>query len=848
MWPFRRRSAPLPVVRADWRTLPPLQRVVSPHPLINPVSSFSSRLTSWQNPSFLAPLAHAVGPAEPSGSISDVAAPAAAEPSGWTPVWKSEPAAVPVVSRLAVDSAPAVSPGHVEVAPEPRPEPVQEPALPELVTETANETGPAAAVQRSVPEEPPRPARPRRLGLGEPISPVVQRSVVPSAPEPPSATRVSAQNEPGTEHVVHSPEESGDSASAPILGLAEQVPAGPQQSAEFHEDTPERAVGPVVQRLADVRPSTAEPVRGTATPAVQRTAQGPSEVARSADAPTLQRAPDVRQTGPVEGAGSPTVQRTELGPSVVGEVGSSADRPTLQRAADVRQGGSVPRPVESAVSATVQGPELGPDVPTLQRASDVRQTGIGPGLVGGAVSPAVRRTEQGQSLVARSVDAPTLQRAADVRETGAVPGSVEGAVSATVARSADVPTLQRAVDVRETGAVPGSVEGAVSATVARSADVPTLQQADIRQSSVTPEPARDVASSTVQRAAEQPADVRQTGPIPGPVGGAVPPIVQRTESGPRSAARSADAPTLQRTADILQTSTAPGPASPMVQRAEANAPTLQRAVDHPVDVRRLGPIPGPAEGAVASTVQRTESDPPSTAWSADAPTLQRMPDILQTGAVPGPASPMVQRAEADAPTLQRAVDHPVNGGQNSPGTAALPTVQRLSTVNHTPASPNTRIGDPPTLPQASSPVVQRLVGTAPALPVLTHPEPTGAPTATTTLALPRTDFAEPVAQRFAGTSPPAVQRATPPALPVVATPEPPAPELVQRIVEVQRVEAPQPEPSQPEPPQPEKAQPAAAPSAQNPEELLRKLYDPLLRRLKADLWLDRERRGALTDL
>jgi hypothetical protein len=53
---------------------------------------------------------------------------------------------------------------------------------------------------------------------------------------------------------------------------------------------------------------------------------------------------------------------------------------------------------------------------------------------------------------------------------------------------------------------------------------------------------------------------------------------------------------------------------------------------------------------------------------------------------------------------------------------------------------------------------------------------------------------------------------------------------------IQRVEA-----AQPEAP----AQPA---SGQNAEELLRKLYDPLLRRLKADLWLDRERRGALTDL
>ncbi|WP_425435792.1 hypothetical protein, partial [Lentzea kentuckyensis] len=75
------------------------------------------------------------------------------------------------------------------------------------------------------------------------------------------------------------------------------------------------------------------------------------------------------------------------------------------------------------------------------------------------------------------------------------------------------------------------------------------------------------------------------------------------------------------------------------------------------------------------------------------------------------------------------------------------------------------------------------------------------------------------------------------------TPDPAQPQLVQRTVEVQRAE------TQPET-QPETTQPgtAPAPAQQNPEELLRKLYDPLLRRLKADLWLDRERRGALTDL
>ncbi|MGH3910216.1 MAG: hypothetical protein ACRDRM_05235, partial [Pseudonocardiaceae bacterium] len=40
----------------------------------------------------------------------------------------------------------------------------------------------------------------------------------------------------------------------------------------------------------------------------------------------------------------------------------------------------------------------------------------------------------------------------------------------------------------------------------------------------------------------------------------------------------------------------------------------------------------------------------------------------------------------------------------------------------------------------------------------------------------------------------------------------------------------------------------AAAAASNPDELVKKLFDPLLRRLKTELRLDRERRGMLTDL
>ncbi|MEV3938377.1 hypothetical protein AB0K52_20670 [Glycomyces sp. NPDC049804] len=79
MWPFNRRraeessreSAPAPYApaRAEWRQLPPLQRMVGDQWLVNPPDSLSSRLASWQDPTYLAPLGHAVMPEGPSGAI-----------------------------------------------------------------------------------------------------------------------------------------------------------------------------------------------------------------------------------------------------------------------------------------------------------------------------------------------------------------------------------------------------------------------------------------------------------------------------------------------------------------------------------------------------------------------------------------------------------------------------------------------------------------------------------------------------------------------------------------------------------------------------------------------------------
>jgi hypothetical protein len=81
----------------------------------------------------------------------------------------------------------------------------------------------------------------------------------------------------------------------------------------------------------------------------------------------------------------------------------------------------------------------------------------------------------------------------------------------------------------------------------------------------------------------------------------------------------------------------------------------------------------------------------------------------------------------------------------------------------------------------------------------------------------------------AAPQPPVVQRTE-------AAPAPePLPEPVVQTVTVQRVEAPA-------------AHPVPAPGAPAPEELLAGLFDPLLRRLRTELRIERDRRGALTDL
>lgn len=148
MWPWGRwakdtsdpapEPARLPVSRGEWRSLPPIQRAVPEHPLVNPVQRFSASLTSWRDPSFLAPLGHRLGEAEPAGSVADLAQPMTATPRH---------ADLPLVQRATTPKPPRRS-----IWPWFRSEPVQRAAE---GTEPPSETSEVAVSEEA---EPPAPA------------------------------------------------------------------------------------------------------------------------------------------------------------------------------------------------------------------------------------------------------------------------------------------------------------------------------------------------------------------------------------------------------------------------------------------------------------------------------------------------------------------------------------------------------------------------------------------------------------------------------------------------------------------------------------------------------------------
>lgn len=733
MWPFRRRAAaPLPVLRGEWRTLPPLQRVVQPHPLINPVSGFSSRLASWQNPSFVAPLAHAVGPSEPSGSISDVVS----APSGeWKTVWRAaDSVAVPSVEvqRSAEAVAPREPVGNALEAGRPVSEPDQVPAGEATVAEVE-----APAVQRSV------QSPVRRLGLGEPISPVLQRF-----------------------------EESG--VAAPVAGA--ESPAGGS-------------------------------VAGVGTPAVQRAVDGGPVVPAGDRVPAAEGAAGARATA---GLGAPVVQRV-AGPAPSGRVAAAGD------------GGA--RAVGPSGNAVPLGAELrGDRVPAVQRDVESETSGAA-GLVGDDVS-AVQRVVGPELAALTPADGPAVVQ----RTAGPVPSSsvplVGGGVPASRTESAEsVP----AAGVREAGSrawvspvvdaepVVQRLEGGGARAVGRGS--PVEQVVGAGRGELAPLPGAGPEVGAVQRSADVGPEVVERAPVPGVV------MREAVDGGP-----SGSVPLLGAAEPAVGASSI-GEVGLSVGGEPATA--LAGPLSGGVSVVGASGLHGGGESAASASgtpsgaVSAVDASglPGGGEWAAGSSDLAGGESAADRSALPIVARSLVGESGFAATSVDQSPTDFVRTTPAGPG--AQPTAQRL-------------VGSAP-------PILQRGTGLTPSREAaLSGPEPVVQRTFATPRAVEPPQLMPVAAPRAA--EPQKAQSTEPPRpMPVVVAraadpPPPPQPEPEP---------APQPAPSQPvtpEAPEAQAVQSAEPSKAQSAEELLRKLYDPLLRRLKADLWLDRERRGALTDL
>jgi hypothetical protein len=920
MWPkwLQRRRAepeseapePAPVVRAEWRELPPVPRVVPEHPLINPVQRFSDSLTSWQNPSFLEPLGHRIGPAEPSG-VADLALPAApgidmplARPprevtgSRRSAVQRAV-AAEPYVSPVADDESPPVPLSAVD-GPGPTVAPPVERAVLELpVVTTPDRPAEPAAEQADVdtvptiaaPEPPDPPARaedppapplpqpqlsiPRRLGLGEPIIPPtvhsrsqgappapVQRSVstggdgprpgpgfrpVPVrgteagvGPAPPSGMSagsdfvatdtgdvtptLGAEPEPdvaagsGTEPA--SPPPALDGAPSPgLLPLAAAGPA-PVVQASHGEPPPaeshtEPVVAPVVQTVPDEPPAVrAELVAGS----VVRTpeAQAPLDLAvrgGPAPAPVVQTVPADPLPHP-ETVASPVAQTLGVEPPADPALPAVIDGPVTNEPPvipmpPVARGGPVTGPV---VQTVPDDPPVDP-IPLAGHGDPVVQTfGNEPAATPVAPRPAGEPAPAVRTLGAEQ--AGELPSPAHEPTPSAPGGDTAGPLPVVGTES------RRTVQTTSTEpAVPIPLPPAVAEPH------PTVQTLGVEPD---PRPLPPGIGSALER-----------GSGPHPVAGIEPVQAWRTEPGPAvpgptalPVAGTGSRPTVQTTRAEPEPAAAPLPVTggepgPTVQTLGVEPDLGLRATDPPLSITDSGP-------PVAGPEPATPLPGPSVSGRGIGPAVASHPVVQTLGARPQQAWPVPARDPAAPPgaTVQR-----VAGPVATPPAASGAGPTELW-------SAGTPLAGPVAMPGPTSPTL----GAEPGLTVLALAAPAGMPVPVP--GPPGTTVSRLV-----------VAEAAAPMRPAVPSPQPlvmSAPAAVAPIsVAVQRVdEAPAAEPPPPAEPAPAAAPEAAAPPVPaqaaagggDPEELVKKLFDPLLRRLKTELRLDRERHGRLTDL
>ncbi|MEV0425868.1 hypothetical protein [Micromonospora sp. NPDC050495] len=808
-----------------WQALPPIQRVTPTEPRLNLPETFTGALTAWRDPSYLAPLGHLVGAAEPSGVLHDAALPAP-EPRRPEP----EPAARPspdVATPLPLATPPARG-GRLATPVQRRVGDLPTPGLPSAETGAgpalAGPDGPAPA--GALPSARPVALEPVPVSRLVTAPPPAVELHLPTVDAPVCAAEPPAEPVPGPA----GPAEPADPPAAPTLGQ-DLPPAGLPGPAGGGDVT-----GPAAGVTA---PATAGP--STVDLPVQRL---PGEAARPH-----------RRLGLGEPIVSPLPGPT---PSATGPT----DIPTAQRALDGAAGPRhPPAPVDAAMAARV--PPTDTALPLAQRTpADTAQR---------TPADTAQRTPEG-----------TAQRTPEGTGPAAITGPADGPGDPAGAVGS-APDLDARTDPG--AAVAGPHDAGSAAAAATSAPADQLAGL-VGDTSVARLPADAPAEPGPRTGPPAAGDLPVTGPAPGgsaPSGDAAgPPSPTAPGTGvpvQTYLPPDAGAPTGARVAPLL--STGGGPAGSGVDPGRAARPAApgdlgSAGPDLPVVSRLEGPGAAARDAGAGPAGQPvTPGDPPADGTpfpghdeaapgpdGAEPGTAALVGGYGEPTGTPGdPTGGSEPSAAAPLPVVARLVGdrplRPLTGEvPDLSGPVAPPPVQRVSWQHESVAAP-VAVPAPSPDPQGLAPTHHDLPTVA-GQPGATGPLGTGAghgplPVQRWVGALPGTT-ANPGGGGPSATYPGG--GGIPPAYPggagiPLAYPGGPADPARTDPGEraVQRAETVEPPPADPP------AGPAAAPAATaplpgtaagaEPEELLKKLYDPLLRRLKTELRLDRERHGVL---
>jgi hypothetical protein len=864
-----------PPAPPGWCSVPPVQRTLAPMPVTAPVSRLAPALNTWADPRLLTSLGHVVDPDGPSGWVEGLLRPARgpAVPPGGPEL---PPTRAPEVrrgtgrttvqrSRSALCPPPAIDEAPRATAAGAGPHAASSGDAP-----LANAPGPVSeeAPSRTLPPATPAPD-PRRLTEAAPVrsDPVVrpvvpvQRAVgdVPVAPpdEPGTATGGAAAPPPvevapltgGVPAPAYLTPASGGptgTSAAPSRAELPGTPLAVQRAASRPEPGPEYPAGGTAPAGRTRRSRIGAPLPG---PVDLQRLDTPPTPAAGPQSPVLPVSPTVLSPPPA--AAGPDGESPAAAPSgagaPVGHAGSGDETPGVPPAADVAP------PVE-AVRGLVGGLDDG-SAPaarhSVQRAADEGAAPRGP--VGHPVDrraagegsvqwllpdeplplravPALGRDGPG-AAVQRTVDPVALASPAGPAVPGpSVPGPpvpVSGVATGDGSRAADPdggsPAVQRATDPAGRPGTAPSPSSRDDGTVAGASPDPDPGPV------VRPEPFH-----TIPLLGERPL----TGTLLAEHGGPVPAAVQRSTTG--SPGGSPDpvvgAPRPGSTAGTVGSGSAAWVAGNdervVVARWETPDSVVSRwaagaDLSGPGAVRpgsSAGPgSPGP--GGAGPGAAAGESPAPGVPGAGTAVGATGTWSGRPGGAAVGEtAAPAVQRVREPGPASVRSTS--ADGEPVAPAALLEASVQRAA--------------DPGSVAVAAGVAVREADGSVVFLPPATSGAPGTTGAASEALPVP------PVASRGTASGTTGAGSGAPP-LP------PPAP-AVQR--QAAAVAAPDPPAADlggtgegPVPTAPFGTPPAAA-GAPPPDldELARRLFDPLSARLRAELRLDRERAGVVTDL